>query len=298
MDTQFDFYNEERKFSAAEVAFEEINDKYDKLLTSLGDFEIRKLEIIYLYKKFITVRDMTPKGFGPREEEIRKEKLEQLKVMLMNKIANCFEEDIGFNFSSFVENLIEEEKMNPASSYNLVERYKNELSLVCQNYLGDVKVILPIPGLEKIHYAKHRENQYYNEIVDAIFATSSYDGILKYIMRANVGGMRVRGGRVDLPGNPFDLEHIDENNLYLKDMVSIYSLDAREFEPVVDFFVSDGDPTLVFDYEWISRKEKLMAKEQKVNCIPRSFFENNSVFTHDVDPPMYINEFIRKSISK
>ena len=298
VDTQFNFFEEEKKFTLAQEVFDEVNDKYEKMLSDMGEFEIKKLELIYLYKKFVTIRDMTPKGFGPREEEIRKEKLEQLKVLLMNRIANYFEEDIGFNFSSFIENLIEEESLNFGSAYNLVERYKKELATVCQNYLGDVKVILPIHGLDKIYHAKHRENQYYNEIVDAIFATSSYKGIIQYIMRANVGGMHVRGNRIDLPKNPFDMEHIDGNNLYLKDYVSIYSMDASKFEPVVDFFISDGDPTLMFDYEWISRNEKLEAKEVKVNYIPLSFLENNSVFTHEVDPPLYVNDKIRRSISK
>lgn len=299
MRDEFDYSFEKGKLLETERAMETITSQYTELLDKCSIESLRALDIIYLYNKLNTVRDMTPKGFGEREENRRCEIVEETKVIIMNKIRDYFGVDTGFAFDEFVFQLKNKEENNPNSAFNVVRSYKEKLRSTCELFLENVKVILPHQNLTEIRCANHRENQYYNEIVDAVFAVSNYNGILKYISRANAGGMIVQGKKISLPKNPFALNDATDSIVPLVKPVSIYSIDARLCEPVIDFSLNNnGDPVLRFGYEWISRNPSVFCTEQVTNYLPTSFFEDNEVYVNENGEEFLINSRVKKSSVK
>lgn len=181
----------------------------------------------------------------------------------------------SIEYSSFINHLQEEEKENQYSATNLLENYKKELLQTYLSISPTVDIALPTHGITEINATNHRENQYKNEIIDGIYATSG-KGILDYILRTNTGSMSGDGYNLDLPINPFSC--VNDGKYILNEPASVYHLDARLFEPVIDFRLdANGNVNLRFAQEWISRSEKLKCNEEIVNYVPKEYVERKNI---------------------
>lgn len=275
----FDYNRQLEIIRRTEVELTNVTQKYTELLSSLSKDTLLNLNIIYASRKLEVLKEQNPKGISKEELEIqRNSEYEKYKNLMEDYIYQNYGKHISVDsieYSSFINHLQEEEKENQYSATNLLENYKKEL---LQTYLlisPTVDIALPTHGITEINATNHRENQYLNEIIDGIYATSG-KGILDYILRTNTGSMRGDGYNLDLPINPFS--GVNDGKYILNKPASVYHLDARLFEPVIDFRLdANGNVNLRFDQEWISRSEKLKCNEEIVNYVPKEYVERKNI---------------------
>lgn len=275
----FDYNKQLEIIRRTEVELTNVTQKYTELLSGLSKDTLLNLNIIYTNRKLEVLKEQTPKGICKEEFEIqRNSEYEKYKNLMEDYIYQNYGKHISIDsleYSSFINYLREEEKEKQYSATNLLENYKKEL---LQTYLlisPTVDIALPTHGITEINATNHRENQYLNEIIDGIYATSG-KGIMDYILRTNTGSMHGDGYNLDLPINPFS--GFTDGKYILNEPASVYHLDARLFEPVIDFRLdANGNVNLMFAQEWISRSEKLKCNEEIVNYVPKEYIERKNI---------------------
>lgn len=261
--------------------FPQITSTYTELLESLPKETLYNLDIIYANKKWETIKSQIPKGLSEEQiSEKRRKNMEFGKKEIERRIKQYFGLDIIVDtpeYINFISTITQKEKNNGNSALNVIEKYKNKL---LENYLeisSTLQIVLPTQGISKINAVEHRENHYLNEIVNGIYATSGSE-IFDYIVRTNTGGMIENRYGIDFPRNPFDLNKSTSNKLMLNKNASVYQVDAREFEPVIDFMIGEQHkPILRFGQEWISRKKSLSCKEQIASYLPSEYVKSKQI---------------------
>lgn len=277
----FDFEKQNDINIKMQEIFPQITRTYTELLESLPKETLHNLDIIYANKKWKTIKSQIPKGLSEEQiSEARRKNMEFGKKEIERRIKQYFGLDIVVDspeYISFISTITQKEKNNSNSALNVIEKYKNDL---LRNYLqisSTLQIALPTQGISEINAVEHRENQYLNEIVNGIYATSG-SGIFDYIVRTNTGGMIGNRYGIDFPKNPFDLNKSTSNKLMLNKKASVYQVDAREFEPVIDFMIGEQDkPVLRFGQEWISRKKSLACKEQIATYLPSEYVKSKQI---------------------
>lgn len=275
----FDYNRQLEIIRRTEVEFTNVTQKYTELLSKLSKDTLINLNIIYANKKLEVMKEQTPKGISQEELEMQKN-TEYAKYK--NIMENYIYQNYGINitvgsieYNNFISHLTEIEKGNQNSATNMLENYKKELLQTYLSISPTVDIALPTHGISEIQATKHRENQYLNEIIDGIYATSG-KGILDYIVRTNTGSMRGDGYKLDLPVNPFN--SISNDNYLLNEPASVYHLDARLFEPVIDYRLDEnGNVKLKFAQEWISRNEKLKCNEEIAEYVPKEYIQHKNI---------------------
>ena len=277
----FDFEKQNDINIKMQEIFPQITSTYTELLESLPKETLYNLDIIYANKKWETIKSQIPKGLSEEQiSEARRKNIEFGKKEIERRIKQYFGLDIIVDtpeYINFISTIIQKEKNNGNSALNVIEKYKND---ILENYLkisNTLQIALPTQGISKINAVEHRENQYLNEIVNGIYATSG-SGIFDYIVRTNTGGMIGNRYGIDFPRNPFDLNKSTSNKLMLNKNASVYQVDAREFEPVIDFMIGEQyKPILRFGQEWISRKKSLSCKEQIASYLPSEYVKSKQI---------------------
>ena len=277
----FDFEKQNDINIKMQEIFPQITSTYTELLESLPKETLYNLDIIYANKKWETIKSQIPKGLSEEQiSEARRKNIEFGKKEIERRIKQYFGLDIIVDtpeYINFISTIIQKEKNNGNSALNVIEKYKND---ILENYLkisNTLQIALPTQGISKINAVEHRENQYLNEIVNGIYATSG-SGIFDYIVRTNTGGMIGNRYGIDFPRNPFDLNKSTSNKLMLNKNASVYQVDAREFEPVIDFMIGEQHkPILRFGQEWISRKKSLSCKEQIASYLPSEYVKSKQI---------------------
>lgn len=277
----FDFEKQNDINIKMQEIFPQITSTYTELLESLPKETLYNLDIIYANKKWETIKSQIPKGLSEEQiSEARRKNIEFGKKEIERRIKQYFGLDIIVDtpeYINFISTIIQKEKNNGNSALNVIEKYKND---ILENYLkisNTLQIALPTQGISKINAVEHRENQYLNEIVNGIYATSG-SGIFDYIVKTNTGGMIGNRYGIDFPRNPFDLNKSTSNKLMLNKNASVYQVDAREFEPVIDFMIGEQyKPILRFGQEWISRKKSLSCKEQIASYLPSEYVKSKQI---------------------
>ena len=210
---EFNFIEEQEKLILASECINEIINKYNEILMNLTDKEKTIMQLYFGFKKLDTFREMTPKGnyWDDKIEKIINDGLEKIRMIgnkLFPDISNL--EEIRKNIDSYMDN---------SNLSNIIRNFSVELKNAYKKYCNYVYTILPINGIKELKASIHRENQYKNSINNGVFATATMESIKKYIARANVGGMIVRGNEIEYPSNPFS--NINEKELTLIKPVSI-----------------------------------------------------------------------------
>lgn len=297
---EFNYIEEKDRMLTTEKDSEFITNEYIRKLSECSIESLHALDIIYIYNKLMVITNMTPKNRSTFEEE-RIAKLTYGLDILKRRIKKYYShhiEDLE-EIKTFIERLKSTELSNKESAYNLLQEYQYDLKDLYQRNLGTVKIVLPVHNLESINQAVYRENQYLNEIVDAVFAIGSYSGLLKYTARANSGSMIVQDSEVYFPKNPFDLDKSTSEKIKLTKPVSIYEADINYFEPVIDFYLSDNEEVrLRFNHEWIARIDKVPCREYITDYIPREFFSDRKVTVQDNNQVYNMSEVVSTKFSK
>lgn len=270
--------------------------QYEEKLSKCDKVSLQDLELIYLGRKLETYKGAKPKGDTLRSEERRKEVVEHITEIIKRKIKEYYGYD-NVDIESFLHILKLVSKADPNSAYKVLDEFKKACTEVASNTVGSLKTILPEQGLGYLEASHHRENQYYNDIVDGVFAVSDYDDLIAYSMRAvcNPSGMVSRNNEIHYPDNPI-VEIDDPESVMLKRPVSIYSSDAKKFEPVVDFKLVDGKPKIIFGSEWVAKVDKIDAFEDQIGRVPRDFFKDRKVYVRDNDHEICLSDSIKKRV--
>lgn len=297
---EFDYAKEAEKMIDTKIDVDGLTCEYIRKLSLCNLESLQALNVIYIYNKLHVIANMKPKNRSTFEEE-RREKISQGLKLLKRKLNEYYSYDIKDDeeIKKIVERIKVIEEARTDSAYNVVEKYKKALKKLYEENQKPVRVALPIYNLKSINQAKHRENQYLNEIVDGVFAIGDYYGLMDYIARAYTKGMIVRKKQVYLPTNPFDLAQSTQQKIKLIKPVSIYEMAVKDFEPVVDFCLDGGNkPILRFDNEWIARKERVRCKESTTDYLPKDYLLNRNVIVEDYGIEISINEIINSKYSK
>lgn len=157
-----------------------------------------------------------------------------------------------------------EERGKPLLAF--LERYKKELTDLYLQSIPFVWHVSAIPDVEVLNPSFQRENMYYNEICDAVFATSNYNEILLYIGRSSGNEMAVQGHICLYKNNPFDTW--DDAGICLKEKANVYFLNSDGFEPVIDFVKNNGEIRLKFGHEWIYQGKVPVYKSEQISSVP------------------------------
>lgn len=135
-------------------------------------------------------------------------------------------------------------------------------------------------GLGCIKASKNRLNAYHNEILNSIFACSDFSAITQYILRSASGSMYVlHNDIIILPQNP--AISIENDVLRLSKPVSLYSIKASNFYPVIDFRELKGKYYIFFCGEWHAPTSSLRCNEESFETISTNYYQNCSVFYYN-----------------
>jgi len=271
-----------------ELELAKVTKHYNEIFNNLPKEVLINLNLIYLDKKWQVVKNETPKGLSAEEIQVQKVKrISYAKNYIESYIKGCYGYIVSLDtseYSALLKNISNLESTKNA--LKLVEEYKKSLKETYMNISSVVNVALPTPNLTQINAAYNRENQYLNDIVNGIFATSGKQ-VYNYILRANTGYMQVNSNNINLPTNPFNTNELVNGKYVLNKPISLYQLDIGTFEPVIDFTVENGKACLIFGQEWISRNPYLACKEKQVKTIPQSIMKEKNISVNE--EPIIIN---------
>ncbi|MBQ9279704.1 MAG: hypothetical protein IJ215_01465 [Clostridia bacterium] len=204
------------------------------------------------------------------------------KEQIAENIRERFDEIIGVVQDSAkptLECIEKYQKAIKAQYFETLAKYGINEPVICRGSPTDIPKGMNIPP------AIDTENQFTNEIVTGVFATSSYDGVSRYIAKGVVPGGVSMGSGIDIfPQGTFlpAEKQTDPDNLMVAGSSNIYVLPADSFEPQVDFEYSpkNGKPKLLFRGEWVAKGEEGISilSKQSIDRIDRNLYEDRSVF--------------------
>lgn len=177
-------------------------------------------------------------------------------------------------------------KARSASVFETMDNYKKAIHDAYLTFESTLKHCSPVPDLSELR-ATVRENQYSNEIIKGIFASSDYDDTIHYMGRAVAGGMIYKNGILVYPSNPFSDDQNTKTKLKLKKPIYLYSVNAKDFEPSITLELMHGTredgssiffPDLRFDGEWTCKVPSINCEMEEIDDIPTSILKNCQIF--------------------
>ena len=278
-----ELYQEFEKMKKAERSVNrEIANFQDELHLSEED---NNFLLIYFYlKKYDTLKalldsndGMSPKQYSDKMLEIFRKRLNQV-VGLLERYGNSVFHDLDSKdlIPTLKERMIPKEDKIQKIQSDLSQRIKNTYKKEDCDYL--CTAILK-QGLTELKPSKNRENRYYTGIFDGVYATSDIYGLEAYIARANAGGLIAEKNNWTYPKNPF--RRIEGNRVMLLKPVSLYFMQADEFEPQFDFREVNGVPRFIYNGEWVLSNQNIKCEEHIMKSLPISFLTERNVFYTD-----------------
>jgi hypothetical protein len=275
----------------SELAIRACTEKYTQILNLKFDRKLLKLSSnIYTYRKIRT--NHIYYKFSP--DSMLREKMTGLKHLSDLLLCNHTEN----------EQIIIDAAENKASPVlSVIEEYRHAISQTYQKFNRELRHVSPTKGLRAINSSKARLNNFVNEIVDAVFAASSYKSIVLYIGRAVAGWMHVmdKGNVCIYPKNPYNFRNEQQNNdwVQLLHEVCVYTMKADAFEAVIDFREEENKYGLHFAHEWISRNNIVACECEYIKQIPKKFLLECKIFfcTKDIQWEEYYG-ILRKKENK
>ena len=268
------FYDEKENLLNAENAMNSVTARFNKQLNQFDKQTLKITDAIYAFRRF-KVEYYTSKKEKANEQDFKEQCSKEIKDRFNIK---CKPE----NVDSFIAMI--SEKAKPVLEF--IENYKKELQKTYMEHSSVLRCAISSGNVEQINAVYNKENQFNNELINGVFASSGFSDLENYIGRSAAEGdkgygMKANNPVVVYPDNPFKEieEQEDDNSLLLKKDVYIYSMDANKFEPVVDFKSGrDGTYSLNFGQEWISRNESLECEQETVDRVPREILERKQFF--------------------
>lgn len=149
-----------------------------------------------------------------------------------------------------------------------LNNYKTDLETFYASHVRYLWHMTGRTGLQMIRASRNCHDAFYNEILDAVFASSSYEGNLLFTARAVVGSVFVlKNKKCIFPENPF------LKGCKLKKTISEYCISADGFEPTFDFRCNEiGEAEILFSKEWTLQKDSVKGIENQIDVLPDDFF--------------------------
>ena len=192
------FFEEKDNLQQAEKEMQLVTQKYNELLKNFDGNQLLNTAIIYDYRKAQTEYLLKTNNTEISEKD-RKIVDKNFSEYIKNNLGiECESSDIG--------QLIKKANVISKPVLDIIKEYKEDLSSTYMKYSPVLRHATNIEGLSKLNASHNRENQYLNEVVNAVFASSGYNDLENYIGRSNVGGMQVVGNIVVYPNNPLSLK--------------------------------------------------------------------------------------------
>ncbi len=297
-----------RKLINARQRIDAITTMYDMELSKLSQAELIYADVVNKYRQLL-IESATRELYGGRvNEDFVRASQTYAKKEILRYIKERFNiEDIPLEN---VEIAIKGAMHRSLRVFEIVERYK---AAIVDSYVKNNARLWhcsPVSGLTSLNYTI-RENQYLNEIVKGVFASSGYYDLTNYIGRAVVGGMIVRDGVVIYPDNPFSRIQHSKTKMELKQPIYMYSVDANGFVPSVCLELQHGTkengdtlffPDLRFDDEWTIIKPEVPCECEEITYIPTSHLKEFQVLYRkgkvDLDLGSKSRDEARKQLEK
>lgn len=208
---------------------------------------------------------------------------------------------LGENYEKTLDEMMEVVYLQAYTSLQEIKDFKKKLRSTMEPYGYHVS---PISGLYELKASIKKENMYCNEVLDGVFAVTSYDQLILYMGRAVAGGMHVlqNGGICIYSKNPVEI--IKKEKVVLKKDVNLYRVSLGEFEPVIDYILNDGRAEILFDHEWISRKDKVACNGITLSTIPLEdwikhiFFYNTGAVDETILGEIYSQKMSKDCLNK
>lgn len=158
-----------------------------------------------------------------------------------------------------------------------LEQYKQDILNMYRLQIPYLWHITVKQDIIRLNPSRQRENMYYNDICDAVFATSSYEEVLLYMGRVFGDEMMVMDNYCFYKKNPYDAWN--DCRIQLKGQAAVCYLDVNGFFPVIDFVMTDyGTAHLKFGHEWIHKGEVQVLIKEKIKTIPARDIRRYNVF--------------------
>lgn len=268
------FYEEKDNLLNAENAMNRVTASFNEQLNQFDEQTLKITDAIYDFRKF-KVDYYTSEKEKANEQDFKEKCSKRIKDRFN---IDCSPENVDSLIAMFSE------KAKPVLEF--IENYKKELQKTYMEHCSVLRCAISSGNVEQINAVYNKENQFKNELINGVFASSGFSDLEDYIGRAAAEGdkgygMKVNNHAVVYPDNPFKSleEQQDSDNLLLRKNVYVYSMDASKFEPVVDFKLGeDGIYSLNFGQEWISRNDSLECEQETVDRVPREILERKQFF--------------------
>lgn len=193
------------------------------------------------------------------------EEKEKRKELGCNKLRQCLG-DFSEGSISY-GHLLNEVRRKGKPLLQYLEYYRNNILEIYRTHFPYLFHVSAVPDILTLAPSKGKENMYYNEVCDAVFATSNYNEALLYLGRACGNKMAVIDGVCFYEDKPY--RAWNSNSVYLKKFATIYYLDAADFRPVIDFYISEeNEIKLKFGHEWVCYNEIPICGTEKITVIP------------------------------
>lgn len=235
----------------------------NNIVKKISDNDKKVIEMYFTFKKIDSLNMMYSCGDWFIEKNIIP------IVSGYEYLISMFGNDVyGIDDMDKLRDLVDK-SMKKNNLLNIVDGFKHDLKFIHSEVCSDVYTVLPIQGVNKLNLSKNRENRYFNNVCDGVYAISDPDDLQLYVGRACVGGMNVHGSEVVYPSNPFTFV---DDRLKLTNIVSIYSSSVDTYEPQIDF----DNGKFVFDGEWVSL-EPVSVNEFVVDSLPSEILDKYNV---------------------
>lgn len=194
-----------------------------------------------------------------------KGEIESKKAFGAIKLKHCL--DIPDTKTLSYQRLCNEVKQKGEPVLIFLENYKKSIIDLYRQQVPFLWHVSAVPGIQKLNPSMQRENMYYNDLCDAVFATSSYDEVLLYLGRAWGEEMAIIDDFCFYKKRPYYLWN--DCAIQLRERAVVYYLDINGFLPVIDFIVTDkGKVSLKFGHEWICKRQVAVPVREEIKMIP------------------------------
>lgn len=194
-----------------------------------------------------------------------REEMERKKACGVIKLKRCL--SVSGTEKISYQRLCSEVKRKGEPALAFLENYKRGIIDLYRQWVPFLWHVTAVSGIQQLNPSIQRENMYYNDICDAVFATSSYDEVLLYLGRVWGGEMAIIDDLCFYKKRPYYLW--DDCAIQLKERVVLCYLDINRFLPVIDFVMTDkGKASLKFGHEWVCKGHAPVSAIEEITTIP------------------------------
>lgn len=305
-----DFFDSKTKknLTDAKSRIQAITTVYNMDLSKLSQSELIYADVVNKYRQLLISNAVDKINANSGKED----SMEACKKIANKEILKYIKERYGIDNIPLenVDVAIEGAAQRASRVFETIDRYKKAIHDAYLSYDTKLRHCSSSGNIKALN-STVRENQYLNEIVNGVFASSDYNDIVNYMGRAITGGMICRDGIVVYPENPYSLDTSTKSKLSLKTPMFLYTVDAQDFDPSVCLELQHGTredgssiffADLRFDGEWTCKKSQVECEREEITTIPTSHLKEYQILYRkgkvDLDYSQKNREEYKKMVKK